>query len=128
VSDDIKVTWFGDDLLKQIEEATPDGLFAGGQILVEAAAARAPRHRGNLAKSGYVAIEGKSTYRKQKLFNREAKPPKGGAVVGFAAFYARYQEFGTKNQAAHPFLRPALDELKERIGAAIVVKMRQEIK
>lgn len=122
------VNWHGEELLRQIQEATPDGLFAGGQMLVEAAASRVPRRTGKLADSGYVAIEGKSTYKRNKLYNKEAKAPKGGAVAGFAAFYARHVEFGTKNMAAKPFFRPAIDELKEKIGKEIVVSIGRKIK
>lgn len=125
----MSVKWHGDELLKQIREATPDGLFAGGQMLVDAAASRAPiGATGNLRASGYVATEQKSTYKSSKKHNKEIKPPKGGAVVGFAAFYARFQEFGTRKMAAKPFLRPAIDELKEQIGAEIVITISKRIK
>jgi HK97 gp10 family phage protein len=122
------VKWHGDELLKQIREGTPEGLFAGGEILVEAAASRIHSNTHTLEKSGYVATEEKSTYKRSKVHNKEAKPPKGGAVVGFAAFYARYVEFGTKKKGAKPFLRPALDELKEKIGAEIVTTIGRKFK
>lgn len=125
---DFELKWHGPDLLAQLREGTPEALFAGGEMLVEAAASRAPRFSGDLAKSGYVAIEGKTTYRKKKKYNKQAKVPKGGAVVGFAAFYARYVEFGTKHKAARPFLRPALDELKEKIGNEIAVTIGRKFK
>lgn len=128
MSPNSSVKWFGDEFLKQVREVTPEGLFAGGELLVDAAASRAPRASGDLAKSGYVAIEGKSTYQRRKKYNKQAKPPKGGAVVGFAAFYARYVEFGTKNISAKPFFRPAIDEMKDQIGAEIVATMKKKIK
>lgn len=121
------VTWHGDELIRQIREATPDGLFAGGEMLVDSAAARAPKASGDLAKSGYVAIEGKSTYRSDKKHNKQIKPPKGGAVAGFAAFYARYVEFGTAHVPARPFFRPAIDELKDKIGNEVVITIGKKI-
>lgn len=36
--------------------------------------------------------------------------------VGATADYAVYQEFGTRRQQAQPFLRPALDELRNRLA------------
>ena len=124
-----EVKWYGDELLKQVRDATPDGLFAGAQVLIGVAASRAPTGgSGDLAKSGYVAIVGKSTYRKDKMHNREVKPPKGGAVAGFAAFYARFIEYGTSKSAAKPFFRPAVDEMKDQIGSEIVVSIGKKIK
>ena len=117
------IKWYGDDLLKQIRDGTPDALFDGAQLLVDAAAARAPSASGDLRKSGYVAIEGKSTYRNDKKHSKRRQPPKGGAVAGFAAFYAKFVEVGTKNQRAHPFLRPAFDEIKDQIGNKIVTDL-----
>jgi HK97 gp10 family phage protein len=126
----LSVKWFGDKLLEQINTHTPDALFDGGQMLVDAAASRAASSRksGTLAESGYVATEEKTTYRRRKLHSKQAKVPKGGAVAGFAAFYARWVEYGTIKTRAKPFLRPALDELKEKIGAEIVIKVGKQIK
>jgi HK97 gp10 family phage protein len=122
------VKWHGDELLKQIREGTPEGLFAGGQMLVDAAASRAPKASGDLAKSGYVANEKKSTYKHDKKHNKEATPPKGGAVAGFAVFYAKFIELGTKNHPAKPFIRPAFDELKDQIGSEITITIGKRFK
>ena len=122
------VKWYGDELLKQIEAHSPEGFFDGAQMLVDAAASRAPRQSGDLVNSGYVATEEKSTYKDKKIHNKEVKPPKGGAVAGFAAFYARFVEYGTKKKSAKPFFRPAIDELKDKIGAVIVSKIGSKIK
>lgn len=125
---DSQVRWFGDDLLKQIQDGAPDALFDGAKLLVDSAASRAPRRSGKLAQSGYVGTEKKSTYHPSKIYNKEVKAPKGGAVAAFAAFYAKQVEFGNKNMSAKPFLRPALDELKEQVGQEIVVKLRRKLK
>lgn len=39
--------------------------------------------------------------------------------------YAKYQEFGTRHNAAHPFLRPALDESREEIVSRIAAAVRE---
>lgn len=123
-----QVKWFGDELLKQIREATPDGLFAGAELLVETAAANAPEKTGNLKESGYAAIPGKSTYKADKRHNKEIKVKEGQAIAAFAMFYAGFVEFGTKNKAARPFLRRALDEVKGKIGEEITTKMGRKFK
>lgn len=149
------VKWYGDDLLKQIRENTPEGLYAGGEMLLEAAKNRVPTGgTGDIANSGYVAIEGKSTYQSKKTNNKQAKVPKNGAVVGFADFRALFVEFGTKphkigkpgqplrlpdgtfvrgpiqhpGAPAKPFFRPAYDELKEEIGNQIIFKIQRKLR
>ena len=123
-----QVKWYGDKILAQIRDATPEALMEGGEQLVKAAASKVRDRSGTLRESGYVATESKSTYRNHKLHNKQAKVPKGGALVGFAAFYARFIEFGTKHAAAKPFLRPAFDELKGSIGATIVKQIGRKLK
>jgi HK97 gp10 family phage protein len=44
------------------------------------------------------------------------------------AFYARWQEFGTVDQPAHPFFFPAYRLLKQRIKNRIARAVRQAIK
>lgn len=124
----MSVKWYGNQLLAQLEGATPDALFDGGQMFIEAASSRAPKNTGALVESAYVASETRTTYRKRKRHSRQATVPKGGVVAGFAAFYARFVEYGTKTTSAKPFLRPTLDELKDKIGAGIVVKIGKQIK
>lgn len=123
------VKWYGNQLLADIRAATPDGLFAGAEMLVKAAASRAPRGAsGVLQDSAYAASEEKSTYTAHKLHNKQAKVPKGGAVAGFAAFYAGFIEYGTKKKAARPFLRPTIDELRAQIGGEIVLRIGRKLK
>lgn len=124
----VEVKWYGDDLLKKIREGTPDGLFEGAQMLVEAAAAKAPRMTGNLAESAYVVTNKRSTYKKDKRHKKEVKVKEGQAAAAFAIFYAGFVEFGTKHKAARPFLRPAMDELKNKIGETIVLKIGKRFK
>jgi HK97 gp10 family phage protein len=50
---------------------------------------------------------------------------RGGKIYGYViagndrAYYARYQEFGTSHNRAHPFLRPALYESREHFKSAM---------
>lgn len=123
-----EVKWHGDDLLKQIRQATPDGLFAGAEMLVEGARNNAPEMSGTLKESGYAASSEKSTYKSDKRYNKEIKPKEGQAVAGFAAFYAGFIEYGTKHKAARSFLRKAMDELKDQIGGEVVLKIAKKFK
>jgi HK97 gp10 family phage protein len=124
----VELKWNGDELLKQIREGTPDALFAGAEMLVEKAAENAPRNTGILADSGYAATSEKSTYKADKRHNKEIKVKEGQAIAAFAAFYARFVEFGTKHKGARPFLRRALDEVKGKIGEEVVTKMGRKFK
>jgi HK97 gp10 family phage protein len=113
--------------MAQIRDATPDALFEAGEELVRVAAAKAPRATGDLANSGYVVSESKSTYRKAPNHRQEVKAEAGMVAAGFAAFYSRFVELGTKRQPARPFLRPALDELKDKLGATVAKSVRRKI-
>lgn len=139
-----EVKWFGDDILAQIREHEHDALFEAGEKFIEAAASKAPvGDSGDLAKSGYVVSAKRSTYKSGKRHRKEIKVKGDAVAAGFAAFYARYIEYGTKphkigkagqlirlkngdvvrgpvqhpGTRAKPFLRPALDELKSQLGA-----------
>lgn len=125
---EIQVTWYGDKLIKKIEGVTEDGLYAGAEELLGAAEAKAPERTGKLRESGYVATSGRSTYRKRKIHRKEVKPPAGVALAGFAAFYAHMVERGTSKMSARPFLRPALDSFRERVGKKIVARMSGGLK
>jgi HK97 gp10 family phage protein len=121
------IKWYGDRLLAEIKDATPDALFEAGEQLVNAAAAKAPRATGDLAASGYVTSEKRSTYRRAANHRKEVKVQPGQVGVGFAAFYARFIELGTKRKAARPYLRPALDELAGQLGATIADHVRRKV-
>jgi len=48
-----------------------------------------------------------------------------GAGPGKLHFWARFQEFGTKVQPAHSFIRPAFYATKEALLAAVTVKFKE---
>jgi HK97 gp10 family phage protein len=129
VSQDFKLTWKGREALAEIEAALPDALFAAGQQIIDVASAKAPRGAtGDLRRSGYVTMQGRSTYRHAKNHRKEAKPKPGTVAVAFAVFYAGFVEYGTRKMAAHPFFRPTVDELKTRLGLTIALKMKGKLK
>lgn len=51
------------------------------------------------------------------VFSEKSGP--GQAVVGASAEYAEYLEFGTSKMAARPFLRPALEKVREFFTSGI---------
>lgn len=120
--------WNGEEILRLIREGTPEGLFEAGEMLVDAAKAKAPTSSGDLKDSAYVATEQRSTYKSGKKNRRETKPPKGGAVAGFASFYAKFHEYGTKHLGARPFLRPAYDSLRDKMASTIAITIGKKLK
>lgn len=112
------VTWFGDEIAGAIYDEINAALFAAGELLINAAAAKAPRDTGTLSESGYVATKEKSSYRfDPKSYEKEVVPPQDRmAAVGFAAPHAHLIEFGTVHMGAQPFFRPAFDENRREMG------------
>ena len=54
-------------------------------------------------------------------------PGIGEAYVGANLDHAIYQEFGTRQMAPHPFLRPAIDQVAKGTPAAqVLIKIEQE--
>jgi hypothetical protein len=74
------VNWYGDDILNAIDGETNAALFAAAELMINAAAAKAPRDEGTLAESGYVATKDKSTYHFDPAsYEKEVRPEKEGA-------------------------------------------------
>lgn len=70
-----------------------------GALLIEGRAKElAPVRTGTLRRSIHTEIA-------------ESTPTHATVLVGTDTFYAPFQEFGTRFMRAHPFLRPALDEM-----------------
>lgn len=119
----IEIKWYGDDSLKAIKDNADEALFEGGEALLEAAKSRVPVRTGRLRDSGYVTTKTQSSYAHKQGYKKERKPEESGVVgIGFSAPHSHLVEFGTKKMNARPYLRPALDELKEKLGEKIVVK------
>lgn len=81
----------------------------------------APYQSGQLKNSIGYAVPGKKGGQegeKELSFN----PKEGEAAVGATAEHAIYQEFGTRNTAPHPFLRPAVDRFVNESSLGSVMK------
>lgn len=93
--------------------------LAGAEPIRKSAEAKAPRRRGVLAAGIGTEVVKRST--------------RGVTVrIGFRKedFYGMFQELGTRNHAAQPFLRPAIDEQKEaaivEVGRELLVGIMRE--
>lgn len=42
-------------------------------------------------------------------------------------YYAAYEEFGTSNRPAHPFLRPAAERARTRLGRRVADRVKGEL-
>lgn len=123
-----KVEWHGKELMQALRDGANDAMFEAGEILLESARRRVPVVTGNLKNSGYVSTKNKSSYVKRRGWKRERKPLEDGSVViAFSAPHSHLVEFGTKRMAAKPYLRPALDELKDKIGKSITVSLSKSV-
>lgn len=76
---------------------------AGAAVIRNEAKARVPKRTGNLKKSIIVMKRKSEGY---GVIRYSVTPSKKGKHSGW---YAHFIEFGTVNQSAKPFLRPALD-------------------
>ncbi len=121
-------------------EALVEAVMAGAEVVRAAAALKAPRESGGLAESIVAAIDPART-----------ESTRATARVGPDAehFYGQFEEFGhaivppgpkgTKRKAPerkaavtghtppHPFLRPALDESKREVEAAIMAVLKAKL-
>lgn len=120
------IEWYGDEIIEAIGDQIEDALFQAGQIMVQNAAAKAPRDEGTLQESGYVATQNKSTYVKRAHHKTEVRPRgEGVAVIAFSAPHSHLVEFGTVKMAAQPFFRPAFDESKAAMTEEAVKTLRE---
>ena len=89
---------------------TEQALIAGAETLKEEAETRAPYKTGKL----------KANIKIGEI--REDKKGRRSIVVGPAkgdiskVFYGKFSEYGTVKEPAKPWLRPAFDESKDKIG------------
>lgn len=93
----MSVKWYGKEVLSNMELATKAGLTAAAMVVQGQAVLLCPVDTGRLRQS--------INYR---VSNTEA-------AIGTNVEYAPYVEFGTKRMKAQPFLRPALDDVKDEV-------------
>ncbi len=91
-----QIEWYGDELLDLVEEYGDEALFAGGEVVLEAAERRVPRKTGRLAASGYISTATRSTYVSRRYWRKEKKPPKGAATIAFSAPHGHLVEGGRR--------------------------------
>jgi HK97 gp10 family phage protein len=95
-----------------------DAAKAGGKIVLEDAKRRAPRRSGRLADGITMRVAG-----------RESDVNEVTVVVrpSRKTFWAWFNEKGTKNMDAQPFMKPALEANRDRVRQAIKDKLVQAI-
>lgn len=81
---------------------TSDDLLAGAVVILSEAQDNCPVDTGFLQSTGFIEQSGDDV------------------LIGFAAEYASFVEFGTYKMAAQPFLRPAFDNMEDEALSAIV--------
>lgn len=100
-----------------IEDELPDAVDAGAEVIEEEARRRAPRETGK----GAEEID--------REFREKDKTKAAVAVgPGGEGFWLLFQEVGTENHAAQPWLRPALDNKRDDAAAQFAKKMRLRIR
>lgn len=111
--DDLKKAF--DRLSKDIQGQTLQTAVRVGSLPIQnSAIEKCPVLTGNLRRSIHTEVEGSNTYAQ--------------ADVGTDVVYAPYVEFGTKRQAAQPYLRPALDENKDNAVREISNVLKELLK
>jgi len=91
--------WFGDKIKAQIDTYLDRKMHQAGEAIVARAQALAPVRTGALRNSiAYVVA-----------YNEAGGRHTLSIQVGVP--YGVYQEFGTRNMAPHPYIRPALNEI-----------------
>lgn len=111
------------------EDVLEAGVRAGAKIIRDAAAVKAPRdpesddHMGDhlvvrtVEKDGVHAVADVAPV---------GWAPEAGKGEG-RYWYWRLPEYGTVKMAAHPFIRPAMDENEDAITRTIADRLRKEI-
>lgn len=100
---------------------------AGGLVIANEAKRRAPVLTGNLRRSIHVGGEsGAGEFGNLGL--GPVSDTSGTVRIGTDVDYAAAVEFGTSNQSAQPYLRPAIDSQRDEavaeVGAAFVKLVR----
>ena len=90
---------------------------AGGRIALSDAIRRCPVGKTGNLKSNLHLETGKSTQ-----YKADAR-----VLPGKEEYYGTFVELGTKNQPAQPFLRPAVDENKEKISEKVTSELSRAV-
>ena len=88
---------------RDVDAASAEALSAGGEILLAGMQRRAPRDTGNLAEK--LSVDGPH----QDGNYHFILVGLGKGVDAKTARYGNAQEYGTSSMAAHPYVRPTID-------------------
>lgn len=134
-----------DEIIKKLErlanvgklKASRTALLQSSNVVKKAAVTKAkviddPATANDISKNISVQFDRKSFNRNGDVKYRigvagGAKQDNGNGGKGGDTFYWRFLEFGTKNMAARPFLRPAIDENKEAAVDKFAEVMKKQI-
>ena len=96
----IVTEWRKKEFIAKVSGKVADNLYRACQFAASQARAKAPRDSGRMIEN--VDIDVEVTARDEVI--------EGRVGVRKKIFYALFVEMGTRNMAAHPFLRPAVFE------------------
>ncbi len=105
-----EVKWYGDKVIKSMEDAISKALEASALVVEGAAKNLAPVDTGNLRNSITHEVEKKE------------------ARVGTNVEYAPFIELGTVKMAAQPYLNPALEQNKGNIKKIFADALKEAVK
>jgi len=152
----IKLDWYGDEMQQLIERSSPDALYGAGNVVLDAAKTKIRDKTGNLRKSGYTGVKGRSNYQNRPWYRKEIRVQRSDrAVVAFSAPHAHLIEatgaqpsgvirptsrkallipgIGFRASARHagmrprPFLGPALEGTRDRMATELARRLRQDL-
>lgn len=107
-------------------DARRRSLLIGAEIVLEEAKRLVPVLTGNLRDSLIITFDGKvngAAVSERRFFTAVYIGPERRQ-----GFYGHMVEFGTIHMAAHPFMRPALDNTREEVKRAIGHSLWADIK
>jgi len=107
------------ELINKAEKAAVRG---GAFLISRAAKAKAPVASGHLKKAIGISvktIKGKTTARIGAKSDRKTVTRYGKQVISNPANYAHLVEYGSANQPAKPFIRPAVETTKDEVLGAM---------
>ena len=110
----MSVKWYGDKVMKALENANEAGLIAVAIDVQGQAKLLTPVDTGRLRQSISYATSTRRPIRKDGV---TTPPKKGEAIIGTSVEYAPHVEYGTRRMRSQSFLRKAVDERKGLINA-----------
>lgn len=105
-----------------------DVLHRGGQLIVDEAKRLAPVRTGALRDSIRVTDDREGLlYGKLSGTGMSVYIGPVGSVDDGDVYYARFQEFGTINMRAHPFMRPAIASERPEAERLVLTLLAQDV-